>query len=787
TKRWVSQVEESKSLNNSHVTSFEKDGRTLKMSSMTTKIPRPHPLPLIITNHPLDIRSMRNSRDKKMLKRIHVKRQCARGSNGPCVLDDFKINSMPTWNTSAKKSSNGNQNEHNVENTKKDVCDLKVSSTNGFNEEVVSYMPKSSQFEKNDDKPFLESSTKLLPKEDSSLPFVIPRTLKVVSTGVSGKEDIETLGQSMHMNDANRNFYPSLESLYFPFGPQHCQRTWEFDTFTLESISNSGYEVHEGHSLEENDKENMHFTSFWWKSNAKGFQQMHPMFKSGTITSKLKPNDNTSISKRSNNTPILKRHMDGTNSELNMRQTRSATNGKTKNSVATKASLKRLACPRTALYQQCAQTKALLEEKKMSECSFKPIVGRRPNPYSFFSTPIIDHNREMKQRIEFRKRARKVIEKEELDQCSFTPQINFNSMYLDLDTYQPIQKRLQQLMRKRIERIAHARAQETKTYTFKPEINQNSIRLFKQKGLETIDVANRLTSYNTTHFDHLGECRGKLYTPKNECTFSPKINPNTDEILAGSEFEGCDFLSRQELFVRKFKQHKKMKKFQYPNIFTFQPKIGNASIILQYSPLQEGNRETTCERLERLSYQDNVRRHHIRQRISDNYYAQFKFQPEIDQTSNELVVGASTHYELHKNEKGKKTKQTLEQAAYQEFMQKCTFHPEVNVHKSHHNLEQILQNRRKFRKQKTKSIEQLQAERELEEFKECTFKPIVHVVPPKPMEPIVIKGLGRHLELQDLAKQMKKDHEEWEHKVFFSHVKVSSPFFTPHWCLGRYV
>ncbi len=43
-------------------------------------------------------------------------------------------------------------------------------------------------------------------------------------------------------------------------------------------------------------------------------------------------------------------------------------------------------------------------------------------------------------------KARKVIEKEELDQCSFTPQINFNSMYLDLDAYQPIQKRLQELM-----------------------------------------------------------------------------------------------------------------------------------------------------------------------------------------------------------------------------------------------------------------------------------------------------------------------------------------------------
>ncbi len=64
----------------------------------------------------------------------------------------------------------------------KDVCDLKVFSNNGFNEEVASYMPKSCQFGKNDDKPFLESSTELLPKEDFSLPFVTPRTLKVVPT-----------------------------------------------------------------------------------------------------------------------------------------------------------------------------------------------------------------------------------------------------------------------------------------------------------------------------------------------------------------------------------------------------------------------------------------------------------------------------------------------------------------------------------------------------------------------------------------------------------------------------
>lgn len=58
----------------------------------------------------------------------------------------------------------------------------------------------------------------------------------------------------------------------------------------------------------------------------------------------------------------------------------------------------------------------------------------------------------------------------------------------------------------------------------------------------------------------------------------------------------------------------------------------------------------------------------------------------------------------------------------------------------------------------------------MQEFKECTFKPAVHPVPPKEKEPVVIKGLGRHLELQDLAKQMRKDQEEWERKVFFTHV-----------------
>nr|PNR47920.1 hypothetical protein PHYPA_012393 [Physcomitrium patens] len=408
------------------------------------------------------------------------------------------------------------------------------------------------------------------------------------------------------------------------------------------------------------------------------------------------------------------------------------------------ARLRRLAKPRTALHQRCAQIRALKEEEQMSECSFKPNVGRRPSPGSPLLVPIFDRIGEMKQRIELRKRARKIIEKEELEQCSFRPKINLTSVYLDKEAYQPIQERLQELLRKRHERIALARAQDAKEkgLTFKPAINRKSVRLFKQ---------------------------ARKYRPKDECTFAPEINPNTDYILSGSALDGFSFLTRQQQFLRRLEQRKKQKEMELPCGHTFRPNIGNASMILQCSTLQDGNEKTLNERLERLSHRDNQRRYYIRQKISDNYYSQFKFQPKIDQMSKILSASTNLH-ELYKNEKGKRTKEALQQAAEQEFVQTCTFHPEVNTRKSAISVDSVLRNRRKFREDKAKNFEQLRLQMEMQEVKECTFKPDVHPVPPKEKEPVVIKGLGRHLELQDLAKQMKKEQEEWERKVFLTRV-----------------
>lgn len=53
-----------------------------------------------------------------------------------------------------------------------------------------------------------------------------------------------------------------------------------------------------------------------------------------------------------------------------------------------------------------------------------------------------------------------------------------------------------------------------------------------------------------------------------------------------------------------------------PTDHTFQPNIGNAALILQFSRLQEGNERSIYERLERLSHQDSLRRCCVRQRIA---------------------------------------------------------------------------------------------------------------------------------------------------------------------------
>jgi hypothetical protein len=74
--------------------------------------------------------------------------------------------------------------------------------------------------------------------------------------------------------------------------------------------------------------------------------------------------------------------------------------------------------------------------------------------------------------------------------------------------------------------------------------------------------------------------------------------------------------------------------------------------------------------------------------------------------------------------------------------------------------------------EREKSEEMERLVKELKELSECTFKPLTSSLPPKEVGCVHIKGLGRHIELQELAKLRRKEQEEWEKKVFFAHVNL---------------
>lgn len=200
--------------------------------------------------------------------------------------------------------------------------------------------------------------------------------------------------------------------------------------------------------------------------------------------------------------------------------------------------------------------------------------------------------------------------------------------------------------------------------------------------------------------------------------------------------------------------------------------IGNSVLILKQSHSQDVLQETPVERFRRLAYKDKEQLWHAREKASEDYYAQFHFQPEIDGFSRILARNNSV-YDLYKNEKGRKVKEALELAAEYDFHQKCPFRPEVNLtlqRNEDSHLKSMIMQRRLLRKEKASCEQESRTLRELEALKECTFKPHVNRSPPmKETAPAKIKGLERHLELQCSAKQMKREQEELERKVFFSH------------------
>jgi len=230
--------------------------------------------------------------------------------------------------------------------------------------------------------------------------------------------------------------------------------------------------------------------------------------------------------------------------------------------------------------------------------------------------------------------------------------------------------------------------------------------------------------------------------------------------------------------------------------------------------------EDQSSRIRRLSTMEAEEKVTRRKELEEDYYNQISFTPEINPISK-FFGRKSSVTELYANESGRHHMDQLKLKVESETNQECTFTPKINKYSKeitsseYDNYDDLYQQyfiprgyesegeRKTFNEEpkKTRGVEalgrinfqqpekmvseihlhRLQKEsrrqqelilREIEELQECTFRPnlaqnhsfadisstfMSDVNDSGRREPIIVKGLARHMELQELSKKLKEE------------------------------
>ena len=166
---------------------------------------------------------------------------------------------------------------------------------------------------------------------------------------------------------------------------------------------------------------------------------------------------------------------------------------------------------------------------------------------------------------------------------------------------------------------------------------------------------------------------------------------------------------------------------------------------------------------------------------TNEVYGKYTFQPKIDKVSKalaedhrrDLLENGMSNFQAKDKFAQRHEKYIAEKEA------SCTFKPEVysaNLRKFDTvpstvgpdgpltSQQEKIRTKLKARHQK---IAAERRQRELEELKECTFKPLTNdFIADNSEEVVIVKGLGRHLELQELKRRQEEDKRLREAEVF---------------------
>ncbi|ETO61552.1 hypothetical protein F444_20455 [Phytophthora nicotianae P1976] len=468
--------------------------------------------------------------------------------------------------------------------------------------------------------------------------------------------------------------------------------------------------------------------------------------------------------------------------------------------------IQRLHLDGTVRYELREQARQALEAQQLQECTFIPKIN--PTSKSMFSMvdykPI--HHRVpdlQRAKAEYIERIREQLDKEECGPLSFTPTINPKSREIATNRLAEREAELQDAKHLKVtDRLANdadeiaERKLATQEYfdmlneqPFAPQISETSRKIVEQKPEFKMNFVARQEYFQYRDQEKMEALEGFCEmedTRGEKLTFKPDIG-NADGVLKHLRPDRCSESSQQKLYRLTYNDQReaelkkqRLREEQYAQ-YTFKPEInpvskalGRSSTLDELShpvidiqpdppgskcspPQERRNGNDISTRVALRSYFANKRfRSRVALEMEEASKAECTFQPTL--VASKQRDGCASTSKLHNREPRSRTK--LEWQS-----------------------ENLLHLIEAERQKKADEIEAKRNAQELKELEECTFKPNLHKPrtrgkpsangspsPPRGTvaeeKPVIVRGLGRFLELRDRARQQQAEQKQREQKVF---------------------
>lgn len=282
----------------------------------------------------------------------------------------------------------------------------------------------------------------------------------------------------------------------------------------------------------------------------------------------------------------------------------------------------------------------------------------------------------------------------------------------------------------------------------------------------TKDASERIEKTHKMHEDLNNEV-------SNMYPFKPQLSTFSGNSMMNKTMfkdDGKDFFERQQEFLHR--QHEKREKYRNEEgkEFSFKPQINSTSgIIIEADPSRAN--ETAEERYNRLYHKDVQKAEETRYQIEQELYGHYNYQPQINPLSRLMAADRPAAHMLDSTQ----NKSTLAHMIHQELDEKkrkeYTFKPKINnnypeVKSAYANKEELKAKLEEKARERRLKGDQERKVREYQELKDCTFKPAIKELPRSHQEVVVVRGLARHMELQEMKIKKTQDQLEREAKVF---------------------